>query len=305
MLVGAWENVKGEVNRNGILLVLTLARYFKRWSLWSKDIIFLVTPDSITGPQAWVDAYHDAHDSSRVLNSLRSSRGPPGRHRHRLPAGGNGLKACTSSTTASTASFPTSTSINSVVSIAGGQMGMGVSIQEMWRHDDRYPDRLRTMLRGIASSRASASPAARTRASSPTTSTPSPCNPTASAGRTRMAMGRVIEGTFRSLQQPPRAPHQSFFFYLLMQRERFVSIGTYLPSAMLIAANFTIMAIFLWIKSGHPLPQEQQPRRRAPALPPPRRRHPLPIPRRPPPLSLQPRPGKRKPPAPPPPSQSN
>ena len=37
-----------------------------------------------------------------------------------------------------------------------------------------------------------------------------------------------------------------------MQRERFVSIGTYLPSAMLVAANFSIMAISLWVKSGYP-----------------------------------------------------
>ncbi len=35
-----------------------------------------------------------------------------------------------------------------------------------------------------------------------------------------------------------------------MHRDRFVSIGTYLPSAMLLAANFSIMAIFLWVKSG-------------------------------------------------------
>jgi glycosylphosphatidylinositol transamidase len=65
-----------------------------------------------------------------------------------------------------------------------------------------------------------------------------------------MAMGRVIEGSFRSLNNLLEHLHQSFFFYLLMQTDRFVSIGTYLPSAMLIAANFTIMAISLWVKSG-------------------------------------------------------
>jgi GPI-anchor transamidase subunit GAA1 len=29
VLVGAWENMKGELNRSGVTLVLTLARYFK------------------------------------------------------------------------------------------------------------------------------------------------------------------------------------------------------------------------------------------------------------------------------------
>ncbi|KLU92571.1 GPI transamidase component GAA1 [Magnaporthiopsis poae ATCC 64411] len=65
-----------------------------------------------------------------------------------------------------------------------------------------------------------------------------------------MALGRVVEGTFRSLNNLLEHLHQSFFFYLLMHRERFVSIGTYLPSAMLVAANFTIMAVFLWFKAG-------------------------------------------------------
>lgn len=37
-----------------------------------------------------------------------------------------------------------------------------------------------------------------------------------------------------------------------MQANRFVSIGTYLPSAMLVAINFTVMTIALWVKSGRP-----------------------------------------------------
>lgn len=65
-------------------------------------------------------------------------------------------------------------------------------------------------------------------------------------------MGRVIEGTFRSLNNLLEKLHQSFFFYLLMSTERFVSIGTYLPSAMLVAVNFTFTSIALWIRSGLP-----------------------------------------------------
>ena len=67
-----------------------------------------------------------------------------------------------------------------------------------------------------------------------------------------MAMGRVVESLFRSLNNLLEHFHQSFFFYLLMQANRFVSIGTYLPSAMLVAVNFTIMAISLWVQSGRP-----------------------------------------------------
>ncbi|KAK3384796.1 Gaa1-like protein [Podospora didyma] len=250
VLVAAWENVQQEVNRNGVALILTLARYFKRWSLWSKDIVFLVTPDSIAGPQAWVDAYHDAHDSARV-DSLPLKSGAlqgaiaidyaqEGRFEsvHIVYDGVNGQ-------------LPNLDLINSVVSIAGGQMGMGVALQEMWQHNDQYPDRLRTMLRGMLKQGLGL-------ASGPHSSfipyhvDAVTLQPFGDGWQDEMAMGRVVEGTFRSLNNLLEHLHQSFFFYLLMQRERFVSIGTYLPSAMLVAVNFTIMAIALWVKSGQP-----------------------------------------------------
>ncbi|KAK4653200.1 Glycosyl phosphatidyl inositol protein transamidase complex subunit [Podospora pseudocomata] len=250
VLVAAWENVKHEVNKNGVPLVLTLARYFKRWSLWSKDIIILLSPDSIAAPQAWVDAYHDAHDSSRVASLPIKSGALQGaiaidyvqenrfKSVHIVYDGVNGQ-------------LPNLDLINSVVNIAGGQMGMGVALQEMWNHNDKYPDRLRTMLRGMLKQGLGL-------ASGPHSSfipyhvDAVTLQPFGEGWQDEMAMGRVVEGTFRSLNNLLEHLHQSFFFYLLMHRERFVSIGTYLPSAMLVAANFTIMAIFLWMKSGQP-----------------------------------------------------
>lgn len=140
--------------------------------------------------------------------------------------------------------------INSVVSIAGGQMGMGTTIQEMWGHSDRYGGRLKTMLRGMVKQGLG-------HASGPHSSfipyhvDAVTLQPYGDGWHDEMAMGRLIEGSFRSLNNLLEHLHQSFFFYLLMHKERFVSIGTYLPSAMLVAANFTIMAISLWVKSGH------------------------------------------------------
>lgn len=248
VLVAAWRNVKDEANKRGVALLLTLARYFRRWSLWSKDIIFVITPDSLAGPQAWVDAYHDAHDT-RYIDSLPLKSGALQgalavdysqetrfSSVHIVYDGINGQ-------------LPNLDLINSVVSIAGGQMGIGVSIQEMWAHSDSYEDRLKTMLRGMMKQGLGMA------------SGPHSCfipyhvdavtlRPYGDGWQDEMAMGRVIEGTFRSLNNLLEHLHQSFFFYLLMHRDRFVSIGTYLPSAMLIAANFTIVSISLWVKSG-------------------------------------------------------
>jgi glycosylphosphatidylinositol transamidase len=38
VLVGAWKNMEGKLNRSGIALILTLARYFKRMGTPSSSI---------------------------------------------------------------------------------------------------------------------------------------------------------------------------------------------------------------------------------------------------------------------------
>ncbi|KAI9743300.1 MAG: Glycosyl phosphatidyl inositol protein transamidase complex subunit [Claussenomyces sp. TS43310] len=248
VLLGAWKNMDGELNRSGVALVLTLARYFKRWSLWSKDIIFLITPDSRAGPQAWVDAYHDSQSSPNVASlSLKSGalQGAividyPLDHRfesiHIVYDGINGQ-------------LPNLDMLNTVEAIASGQMGIGVSLQQMWKHTQSYQDRLQTMLRGMLQQGLGHS-------SGPHSSfipyhvDAITLQPFGEGWQDEMAMGRVIESTFRSLNNLLEHLHQSFFFYLLMQADRFVSIGTYLPSAMLVAVNFTLMAIALWLQSS-------------------------------------------------------
>lgn len=218
------------------------------WSLWSKDIIVLITADSKAGPQAWVDAYHDEHQFPSVEPLPIKSGALQGvvvvdnalDHRfeslHIVYDGINGQ-------------LPNLDLFNTAVSIASGQMGIGVSLQRMWNHGDSYRERLQTMLRGMVSQGLG-------HASGPHSSfipyhvDAITFQAVGQGWQDDMAMGRCVESTFRSLNNLLEHFHQSFFFYLLMQANRFVSIGTYLPSAMLVAVNFTIMAIALWIQSG-------------------------------------------------------
>ncbi len=220
------------------------------WSLWSKDIIFLITADSRAGPQAWVDAYHDAQSSSAVSPLPLKSGALQGAvvvdyafsHRfeslHIIYDGINGQ-------------LPNLDLFNTAISIASGQMGIAATLQKMWKHDDTYKDRLNTMLRGMTKQGLG-------HASGPHSSfipyhvDAITLQAVGEGWHDEMAMGRTVESIFRSLNNLLEHFHQSFFFYLLMQANRFVSIGTYLPSAMLIAINFTIMAIALWVKSGRP-----------------------------------------------------
>ncbi|KAL4811172.1 Gaa1-like protein [Aspergillus unguis] len=248
VLVAAWKTVEDELNLNGVTLALTLARYFKRWSLWSKDIIFVFPPDSKSGTQAWVDAYHDMQPPTVQPLPLKSGALQGGLvieypfdHRfenlHIVYDGVNGQ-------------LPNLDLFNTAVSIAGGQMGIGTRLQEMWEHNGSYEKRLQTMLRGMVKQGLGYAAGAH--------SSFMPYHIDAITLQTKgdgwqdeMALGRTVEGLCRSLNNLLEHLHQSFFFYLLMQTHRFVSIGTYLPSAMLIAGNFTIMAIALWLRTGY------------------------------------------------------
>ncbi|KAJ0420192.1 Gaa1-like protein [Aspergillus carlsbadensis] len=248
VLVAAWKTVEGELNLNGVTLALTLARYFKRWSLWSKDIIFVLPPDSRTGTQAWIDAYHDMQPSTVQPLPLKSGALQGGlvieypfNHRfeniHIVYDGVNGQ-------------LPNLDLFNTAVSIAGGQMGIGTRLQEMWEHNGSYEKRLQTMLRGMVKQGFGYATGAHS-SFMPYHIDAITLQTHGNGWQDEMALGRTVEGLTRSLNNLLEHLHQSFFFYLLMQTHRFVSIGTYLPSAMLIAGNFTIMAIALWLRTGY------------------------------------------------------
>ncbi|KAJ5082902.1 hypothetical protein N7532_011945 [Penicillium argentinense] len=248
VLVAAWKTADDELNLKGVTLALTLARYFKRWSLWSKDIIFLFTPDSKTGTQAWIDAYHDLHPESVQPLPLKSGalQGAvviefPFDHNfqklHIVYDGVNGQ-------------LPNLDLFNTAVAIAGGQMGIGANLQEMWEHDDSYEARLQTMMRGMTKQGLGYATGAHS-SFMPYHIDAITLQPKGEGWEDEMALGRTIESICRSLNNLLEHLHQSFFFYLLMHSNRFVSIGTYLPSAMLIAGNFTIMAIALWMRTGY------------------------------------------------------
>lgn len=59
---------------------------------------------------------------------------------------------------------------------------------------------------------------------------------------------RIIESTTRSLNNLIEHLHQSFFFYFLPNNDRYVSIGLYMPSVLLIIAACLLMALSLWIR---------------------------------------------------------
>ena len=78
-------------------------------------------------------------------------------------------------------------------------------------------------------------------------------------------LGRIIEGTFRSLNNLLERFHQSFFFYLLPSVGRYVSIGLYMPMFGVLAAGLPITAVALWFSLIKTPPDTPPP---APVTPP-------------------------------------
>lgn len=254
VIVAPIKNFENQMNVNGVTLLLTLARYFSRWSLWSKDIIFLVTPDTSTGPQAWIDAYLSQHDPETV-SSLPLKSGAiqgvicidfPFRHSfHALHISYDGING----------QLPNLDLINTATQISYGQLGIPTLLQSQHlyakpEHQHHYLNRLKVLGHGMRNQAVGQSTGAHS-VFMPYHIDAITLTAVGDGWQDEMAFGRVVESLTRSLNNLLEKLHQSFFFYLLLQNSRFVSIGTYLPSAMAVGASFSIMAIYLWIKSGY------------------------------------------------------
>ncbi|KAF2211990.1 hypothetical protein CERZMDRAFT_97908 [Cercospora zeae-maydis SCOH1-5] len=255
VLIAAWKNFEGELNYSGVALALTLARYFKRWSIWSKDIILLIPEDSTYGSEAWVSAYHSTGTtptSSRNVSDLPIKAGalqgavaldypvgPWGKRFEKLDVLYDGINGA----------LPNLDLINTAVQIASGHMGMGCSLHGFTKHSDSYPDRLRTIAAGILSQAQGVATGPHS-AFMPYHVDAITLKTVGDGWHDEMSLGRVTESIFRSINNLLEHLHQSFFFYMLLNTHRFVSIGSYLPAAMLVAGSLTINALALWILSG-------------------------------------------------------
>ena len=255
VLIAAWRNFDGQMNWSGVALALSIARYFKRWSIWSKDIILLIPEDSTFGPEAWVSAYHSTSTiptSSRNISALPIKAGalqgalaldypvgPWGQRFGSLDVLYDGINGA----------LPNLDLLNTVVSIAGGQHGVGCSLHKLDEHSDGYQDRLGCLAKGIMKQAAGHATGPHS-AFMPYHVDAITIKTVGEGWHDEMTLGRVTESVFRSLNNLLEHLHQSFFFYLLMNTHCFVSIGSYLPAAMLVAGSFTINALALWVLSG-------------------------------------------------------
>ncbi|KAF8077824.1 Gaa1-like protein [Lyophyllum atratum] len=64
------------------------------------------------------------------------------------------------------------------------------------------------------------------------------------------ALGRIVESTLRTTNNLLERLHASFFFYILTGPDRFLKIGSYLPSAVLISVAMMFAGLRAWVDAA-------------------------------------------------------
>lgn len=229
----------GVENVGAFSIVPALARYFSRMSIWSKNIILVFPRDAHTVLRSWVEAYHTTLDLTAgsidaAIVMEYASEHDNFNHMEILYEGLNGQ-------------LPNLDLINTATTIARNEQ-IHVNVQKTPGDEltkNTYATRLRTLLRGILhlamSGLARNSPGCE--AFSGWQIQAITIRAVGTGGPDITQFGRIVDSTFRAVNNLLEKFHQSFFFYLLLSPTHFVSIGTYLPAAALLAAAFAVSSL--------------------------------------------------------------
>uniref|UniRef100_D8PVN0 Gaa1-domain-containing protein n=1 Tax=Schizophyllum commune (strain H4-8 / FGSC 9210) TaxID=578458 RepID=D8PVN0_SCHCM len=270
------------INIRGVSTVLALARFMKNYSLWAKDIIFNISDDHLDGMQAFLSSYYGVPQSNLVAEPLELSSGViwtalnvdyPGHSFSHLGLYFEGLNG----------RLPNQDLLNSIFRIARNTVGVPVILYDYkdtfrfeqwtigsenslfgkWEMKNWVPKSIRLN----PAARAYATKArhilrhfgyqARGRASGvhgllhqyridavTLFAVPS------MGPHGFHAIGRILESTLRTCNNLLERLHASFFFFLLVAPDRFLQIGNYLPSAVLVAVGLMFWGLRGWVDAG-------------------------------------------------------
>ncbi|KAJ7271988.1 Gaa1-domain-containing protein [Mycena haematopus] len=255
----------GTFNLRGVSTVLALANFLKRYSLWAKDIVFVISDNYVDGMQAWLNAYHGETQSNLQADELELASGViwtalnidyPGHSFSHLGIFHEGING----------RLPNQDLLNSFHYISKWTGGVPVLVYDhldapqsqvpSWIpsgfHQEirEYSYRSKNVLRHIgyqAQGRGSGVHGlfhqfridAFTMFGVP-----------ANGPHGFHAIGRVVESTLRTTNNLLERLHASFFFYILTTPERFLKIGSFLPSAVLISVAMMFGGLKLWSDSA-------------------------------------------------------
>lgn len=240
VLVAPYFTLDALPNVGAFSLAPALARYFTRMSIWQKNIILVFPRNTHAELRSWVEAYHTELDvtAGSIEAAIVMEYASDHDNFEYMELSYEGLNG----------QLPNLDLINTATTIARNEM-MKVSIQnsptdQLERND--YYSRLRTLFRGIVKLASSG-----LKRNSPGCESFSgwqiqaiTIKAVGTGGPDITQFGRIVDSTFRAVNNLLEKFHQSFFFYLMLAPLNFVSIGTYLPSAALLALSFAISSLY-------------------------------------------------------------
>ncbi|KAI4469274.1 glycosylphosphatidylinositol anchor attachment 1 protein [Holotrichia oblita] len=236
-----------------IAIMLAFAKFANKEKYWAKDIIFLVTEHEQLGMQAWLEAYHGISGGKRGTLNAGDMRGRAGAIQaainlelHSIEIGEIDIKI-----EGLNGQLPNLDLFNLATRMCAKE---GVSHTFKNRIPRRYTDPVKdwkytfqTMLSMVAT-QATGIPNGNHglfyRFGIQALTLEGFANSKDKLGF--ITIGRILEGTFRSLNNLLERFHQSFFFYLLASSDRYVSIGLYIPTIAALAATLFIKAYAKW-----------------------------------------------------------
>lgn len=247
ILAAPWTNSDGEDNISGLSIGIALTRFFSRWPVWSKNIIVVFSENPKASMRSWVEAYHTSLDLTGGSIEAAVVLDYPGVNDYfdHVEISYDGLNG----------ELPNLDLVNIAVSITEHE-GMKVSLHGISCDkisDSDFWSRLVVMAAGIKNAALSglgkvhgneAFSGWRIQAV------------TLKAHGTQGAhdvttFGRIPEAMFRSINNLLEKFHQSFFFYILLAPRYFVSISSYLPSAVGLSISFALASLDSTINNNY------------------------------------------------------
>lgn len=240
VLVAPWNAMDGEFNDGGVSLLIALSRFFKKRNIWHKNLVYVIPHDGHASLRHWIEAYHSTlpDTAGSIEGAIVLDYSGKNEHFDHIDVLFDGLNG----------EQPNLDLVNVAIMVSEAEW-VRAEVCESGSAHNQYEQRLRTMMTGIWNQVFSG-----VNPRGPGSEMFSGWRIDAITLRARgesgpvdiTYFGRVAESLVRSVNNLLEHFHQSFFFYLLLGPHYFVSIGTYLPAAMLIANSFPIMAIYIF-----------------------------------------------------------
>ncbi|TGZ67741.1 hypothetical protein CRM22_004625 [Opisthorchis felineus] len=240
-------------------LLVSLLKVLRQQVYWAKDIVLLFVDSDYIGLLAWLEAYHGA-DISKYLSwseiqgrsgniqaglNLEFSHSDPS-SLDVLPEGTNGFLANLDLVNA-VVRLANKHSIEPIVNNQPFSYGRGQTdvrrgdvfglLNAVWTQASGSPTGLHGLLINYQI------PAVTLRG-------PSCKYQSLISSRKSPRLGKFVEGILRSLNNLQERLHQSFWYYLLPNPMRYISIGVYMPPVLILIGSLLIKTIGFWCVSA-------------------------------------------------------